>query len=131
MRINRGGALVYLGRRAEARAILVEACREAESGGLERHLALSLCHLARLEAEESDARVAEAYALRSNGIARARDYVDVVFRNCYLLRELARRNGDEAIARMHEKTLRTYAHRVEANLPEARAFRSELTRGDA
>jgi transcriptional regulator with XRE-family HTH domain len=90
MRVNRGAALIHLGRRAEARVLLVDACREAEFGALERHLSLALSHLAKLEAEEPDAKVAEAYALRSNGIARARDYVDVVFRNCYLLRDLAR-----------------------------------------
>lgn len=131
MRINRGAAMLHLDRRTEARGLLVESCREAEAGGLERHLALALSHLAKLEAAEGDARSAEAYALRSNGIARARDYVDVVFRNCFILRELALKQGDEATARMHEKTLRSYIHRVESNLPEARAFRSELNRGDA
>lgn len=131
MRVNRGAALLHLDRRPEARGLLVESCREAEAGGLERHLALALSHLAKLEAAEGDARAAEAYALRSNGIARARDYVDVVFRNCFILRELALRNGDETTARMHEKTLRSYVHRVESNLFEARAFRSELSRGEA
>ncbi|HEX6851038.1 MAG TPA: helix-turn-helix transcriptional regulator [Candidatus Polarisedimenticolaceae bacterium] len=131
MRINRGACLVRLGRHGEARPLLLESCREAEAGGLERHLALALSHLAKLEAAESNADGAEAYALRSNGIARARDYVDVVFRNCHILRALALAAGDVTTARMHEKTLRAYAHRVEPNLSEAREYLSESNRSDA
>jgi transcriptional regulator with XRE-family HTH domain len=131
MRINRGACLVRLGRHDESHPLLLESCREAEAGGLERHLALALSHLAKLQAARSDPSGAEAYALRSNGIARARDYVDVVFRNCHILRALALAAGDLATARMHEKTLRAFVHRVDPNLAEAREYLSELNRSDA
>ena len=80
---------------------------------------------------EDDLDSAEAFCLRSNGIARPREYVSVVFRNCYYLWRISRARNDTAGIRTNERSLRTYLTRVEDFLPEAQAYRDHLSRGDA
>jgi hypothetical protein len=73
--------------------------------------------------------VAEAYALRSNVIARPREYISIVFRNCFYLRAIAAERGDEASVRSNDRTLKTYLSRVEPDLPESVEYRANLAGG--
>ena len=72
---------------------------------------------------------AEAYALRSNAIARPREYLSIVFRNCFYLRTIAEQRGDSAAVKSNERTLKAYLSRVDPDLPEAIEYRAHLARG--
>ncbi len=125
-RINLGYVLTRTGERGRARDILEMGLREAETRGYDRHAALSLCNLALLCLDEGVLAAAEGFAIRSNSIARPREYVSFMFRNCFYLWKVARARGDEPGIRANERTLRTYLLRVEDDMPEVREFRGYL-----
>jgi len=129
-RINLAFALIELGRRSGARRHLQRALRDAEAQGYDRQMSHALSNLGLLAYKEGDEASAEAYCLRSNSIARPREYVSVVFRNCYYLWRIARSRGDQAGIKANERSLRAYLGRVEDFLPEAHAYRAHLAGGD-
>ena len=102
------------------------AISQAEQLGYEKLLALGLGHIAALEFESGDHSDAEAYALRSNAIARPREFTAIVFRNCFYLRKIAQVRGDTSVEEAHKRTLRTYLGRLETAMSEADEFRAEL-----
>jgi len=128
-RLNLAAALIELGSRSRAREILGQALRQAEGAGFDRQQAYALSHLAALSFKESDLDSAEAYGLRSNSIARPREYQSLLWRNCYYLWKIARSRNDDAAANSNERTLRTYLNRAEGYMPEVEDFKSHLLRG--
>jgi tetratricopeptide (TPR) repeat protein len=125
-RINLAYALIELGKFAQARRSLKNALHEAETQGYDRQIALALSHLALLAHREKDFDNAEALCLRSNSVARPREFISVVFRNCYYLWKISLGREDLAGAKIYERSLRHYLNRVEEFLPEAVAFRAYL-----
>lgn len=124
-RINLGQSRLDLGGLREARKQLTAALDVAEKAGYDRLRALALSHLALVSFREERHEAAERDALRSNSIARPREYFSIVFRNCFYLREIARSRQDEAGVRSNNKTLRTYVGRVDQDLDEVIRFRNE------
>jgi len=129
--INLGYALLECAQATRARTQLEAGLRSAESAGYDRLKALALGHLALLSLREGSLAAAESYALRSNSIARPREYLSLLFRNCYCLWKAARAKGDEAGVRANERTLRAYVSRVEDYMPEVQEFRAYLAGGRA
>jgi transcriptional regulator with XRE-family HTH domain len=129
-RLNLADSLIQLGRLDEATPHARSAVQVAEDSGYDRLKALGLSHLALISYRKGDLGAAESFALRSNVIARSREFVSVVFRNCYYLREIARRRDDTVAATQNQRTLRAYLTRVDADLPEAAIVRAELAGGD-
>jgi tetratricopeptide (TPR) repeat protein len=127
--LNLAACLIETDAGPRARRILKEALEQAEQAGYDRQRAYALSHLGLLAFREGDLEAAETYCLRSNQVARPREYVSVLFRNCFYLWKLSRTRGDAAGAKVHERTLRTYVNRVERSMPEAEAFRSFLGGG--
>ena len=125
-RVNLAQTLIEIGEIHKARAHAREAARIAEQGGYDKLHALALSHLAVVHHRASEPAPAESYALRSNAIARPREYISIVFRNCYYLREIAAQRGDRAAVRSNERTLKTYLSRVENDMPEAASYRTRL-----
>ncbi len=128
-RVNLACALMESGEEAAAREHLERALAEADTRGYDRQRALALSHLAVLAYGKGDRAAAETYALRSNAIARPREYLAVVFRNCYYLWQIARARGDEAGVKANERTLRAYMGRLEEEVPEVAAYRSQAAGG--
>lgn len=130
-RINMAYALMEARKDAQAESMLERALTVAEPAGYDRQKALALSHLAVLRYRRGDFAGAETLALRSNAVARSREFLAVVFRNCYYLWRIALDRGDGPAARAHERTLRSYVGRLEEHLPEAEAFRAHLSGGVA
>lgn len=131
IRINIGSALAASGEREEASRALEQALAEAEAAGYDKLRSSALSALAAAAFEAGDQAAAEAYALRSNTVARPREYLSIVFRNCYYLWKIARARRDEAAVRANERTLRAYVGRIEEQMPEAEAFRAFSSGGEA
>ena len=129
-RINLSQALIELGELKRARAHLAAALKSAEDAGYDKLAALTLSHLSLVEFRLNEPGPAEAYALRSNAIARPREYLSIVFRNCFYLRDIAEQRGDRAAIKSNERTLKAYLSRVEPDLPEAIAYRAYLAGGE-
>jgi len=129
-RINLAYALIELGKFSQARRSLKNALQEAERQGYDRQIALALSHLALLAYREEAFDNAEALCLRSNSVARPREFISVVFRNCYYLWKIALGREDATGAKIYERSLRHYLNRVEEFLPEAAAYRAHLTGND-
>jgi tetratricopeptide (TPR) repeat protein len=127
--LNLAAALIELKRHAEARSLLKQALQTAEKAGYERQFAFALSHLALLAYRENDLDTAEAYCLRSNRLARPREYVSILFRNCFYLWRIAQEREDDAGVRTNERTLRTYLNRVDDHVPEAEEFADFLGGG--
>jgi tetratricopeptide (TPR) repeat protein len=127
--LNLAAALIELERHAEARSLLKQTLQTAEKSGYDRQYAFALSHLALLAYRENDMNAAEAHCLRSNRLARPREYVSILFRNCFYLWRIAQARRDEAGVRTNERTLRTYLNRMEDYVPEAEEFASFLGRG--
>ncbi len=130
-RVNLGQGLINAGRLDEAQGVLTAAIKQAETGGYDRLHALGLSHLALLAYRRGKLGEAETYALRSNALARPRDYLTLVFRNCFYLWKVALNRKDEASAKLNERALRAYAGRVEQSIPEAQEFRAHMAGGEA
>ncbi len=130
-RVNLGGALMDAGDAKTARRLLEEGLEEAESAGYDRLRAVALSLLVILAYLEGDHAAAESCALRSNAIARPREYLPIVFRNCYYLWKIAQARNDAAGVRTNERTLRAYVGRIEEQMPEVEAYRSHASGGEA
>lgn len=100
-----------------------------EAGHHERLRAVALNQLAVIHYRNKRLDAAEGFAIKSNSIARPREYHLVVFRNCYYLWQIARARGDAGAVRLNERTLKSYLARIEETLPEIDEFR-RLTAGD-
>jgi len=129
-RINLAQALIELGELKRARTHLTAALKSAEEAGYDKLAALALSHLSLVTFRLKEPGPAEAYALRSNAIARPREYLSIVFRNCFYLRDIAKQRGDRAAIKSNERTLKAYLSRVEPDLPEAIAYRAHLAGGE-
>ena len=127
--INLASALIEKVQPGQARQRLRQALEEAEQHGYDRLIALALSNLGLIAYREDDLAAAESYCLRSNALARPREYLTVVFRNCYYLWKIADRSGDEAGAVTHERALRRYAGRIEESIPELECYRAHLAGG--
>jgi tetratricopeptide (TPR) repeat protein len=127
--LNLAQTLILLNQSEKALPYLRSALKNAEEAGYERLRSLALSHMAVVHHAKEDLDSAEAYALRSNAIARSRDYITFVFRNCFYLRSIARLRGDEAAFAVNERTLRAYMNRVDQDLPELIEFKAELEGG--
>lgn len=126
---NLGLVLFETGDPAAAKERLEAALRVAEASGYDRLRAVAMSHLAMLAYENKDYATAEAMALRSNAIARPREYLSLVFRNCFYLWKVAAATRDDAGVKLNERTLRVYLSRLEEDLPEAIAFRKHVAGG--
>jgi transcriptional regulator with XRE-family HTH domain len=71
--------------------------------------------------EEARASIREAI-----GLARTREYYELLFQNQYYLRKISLSEGDAAAARVAEAGLKFFATRIEEEFEELREFRSEL-----
>jgi len=125
-RVNLAQALIDLGETRKARAHLRDAIAATEEAGYDKLKALALSHLVVVCHRAGEFEAAESYALRANAIARPRDYLSIVFRNCYYLREIAERRGDGPAVRSNERTLKAYVSRVDSDMPEALRYRARL-----
>lgn len=128
-RLNLAACLVETGAAREARRILRDVIAVADAEGYDRQRAYAFSHLALLAYRENDIEGAEAYCLRSNRLARSRDYTSILFRNCFYLWRISRSRDDDTGVRTNERTLRTYLNRVEGFMPEAEEFRAFLGGG--
>jgi tetratricopeptide (TPR) repeat protein len=129
-RINLSQALIELGELKRARMHLATALKSSEESGYDKLAALALSHLSLVAWRLEEPAQAETYALRSNAIARPREYLSIVFRNCFYLRNIAEQRADRAAVRSNERTLKAYLSRVEPDLPEAIAYRAQLAGGE-
>jgi tetratricopeptide (TPR) repeat protein len=129
-RINLSQALIELGELKRARNHLTTALKSSEEAGYDKLVALALSHLSLVTYRLNEPDPAEAYAFRSNAIARPREYLAIVFRNCFYLRSIAEQRGDLAALKSNERTLKAYLSRVEPDLPEAIAYRAHLAGGE-
>lgn len=127
--LNLAQTMILLGDSEKALPYLRSALKNAEESGYERLRSLALSHLAVVHHAKRDLDSAEAYALRSNAIARSREYLTFIFRNCFYLRNIARARGDRAAFAVNERTLRAYMNRVDQDLPELIEFKAELEGG--
>lgn len=130
-RLNLASALIDLGFHASARAHLKDALGKAEAAGYERQQAFALSHLGLLAFREGDLDAAETHCIRSNRIARPREYLTLLFRNCYYLWEVAKARKDESSVKANERSLRAYVSRVDEHVPEVEKFRAHLGGGKA
>lgn len=130
-RVNLASALIEEGEYGRARSQIEAALLVAEASGYDRPRALAMSHMAVLAYRQDDHATAESWALRSNTVARSREFVSVVFRNCYYLMKIAQAKGDGPGARANEKTLRSLLSRIDDNLPEAEAYRAALAGGES
>jgi tetratricopeptide (TPR) repeat protein len=129
-RINLSQALIELGELKRAHNHLNAALKSSEESGYDKLAALALSHLSLVTYRLHEPTQAEAYAFRSNAIARPREYLSIVFRNCFYLKSIAEEQGDRAAVNSNERTLKAYLSRVEPDLPEAIAYRAQLAGGE-
>jgi tetratricopeptide (TPR) repeat protein len=125
-RTNLGQSLIELGQWERAKDVLREALRSAEERGYDRLAALAHSHLGLVSFKARALDTAESAFLRSNALARPRQYITLVFRNCYYLWLIAGERGDAAAVKTNERSLKTYLSRISGELSEAEAFRSHL-----
>ena len=128
-RLNLAAALIELGAFTEARELLDQAMITAETEGYDRQRAYAISHIGYLAHRDGKQEEAESYFLRSNLLARTRDYASILFRNCFYLWQIARTRKDDAAIKVNERTLRTYLSRVEGYMPEAEEFSTFLGGG--
>jgi tetratricopeptide (TPR) repeat protein len=129
VRLNIALAETACDRLGSARQKLESLLVDLEAGRHERLRALTLSELAVIDYRNNRLDSAESLAIKSNTIARPREYHIVVFRNCFYLWQIARARGDVGAARLNERTLKSYLARIEESLPEIDEFR-RLTAGD-
>ena len=93
--------------------------------------ALALGDLGIVSWRTGDERMTETYCRRSNEIARTRDYLTLVFRNCYYLWKVALNKGNDGAARINLRTLKSYSGRIDPSLPELNEFNACLAGGES
>jgi transcriptional regulator with XRE-family HTH domain len=131
VRLNLANAMILRRQFRAARDVLRTTLKETEAGGYHRHTAVAYGHLAVIGFNEGDAKAAEAYCLRSNAIARPREFHSLVFRNCYYMWMIAKQRGDDAARTTNERSLRTLLSRIDNQMPEAHAFRVHIAGGES
>jgi tetratricopeptide (TPR) repeat protein len=131
VRVNMSWVLIQKDEYAAAREQLEAALLVAEASGYDRLRAFAMSHLAILAYRQDDMGAAESWAIRSNSIARPREFVTLVFRNCYYLMKIAEHGGDETGVNSNLRTLRALLSKVDENLPEAEAFRAATVGGES
>jgi transcriptional regulator with XRE-family HTH domain len=129
VRVNMASALIEKEQHQSAREQLDAALLVAESSGYDRLRALAMSNLALLAYRQGDPGSAETWAIRSNAIARSREFATLVFRNCFYLMKIARDAGDSPGVKANERTLRSLLGSIDDNLPEAREFREAVAGG--
>lgn len=125
-RLNLCSAQITINDHKNARKHLTQVLQESQHHGFDRLSALAHSDLAVIAFKEGNLPAAESHCLRSNSIARPREYATVIYRNCYYLWRIAVKNDDKAGIRTHERCLRTYLGRLDEPLPEADAYRAYL-----
>jgi hypothetical protein len=88
-----------------------------------------MSHLGVIHFRNGRLDAAEGFAIKSNAIARPREYNAIVFRNCFYLWRIAAIRGDDGARRLNERTLKSYLARIEESLPELDEFR-RISAGD-
>jgi len=126
-----GCALMAAGQHRESQDVLSAALAEAARLGYEKVRALIAGDLGELAWRRDDLASAEAYCLQSNAIARPREFLSIVFRNCYYLWQIALRRNDTAAATIHQRTLGSYFGRVDRTMTEWQAYRDSRTGGQS
>ena len=129
VRLNIAVAETDCARLDSARDMLEALLLVLEAGQHERLRALALSHLGLIHFRNGRLDAAEGFAIKSNAIARSREYNAIVFRNCFYLWQIAKSRGDGGAVRLNERTLRSYLARIEESLPELDEFR-RITAGD-
>jgi tetratricopeptide (TPR) repeat protein len=123
VRLNMAVAEAARSRLDSARRMLESLLLVLEAGRHERLRAHALSRLCVVNFRDGKPEAAEAAAIKSNAIARPHEYQDIVFRNCFYLWKIAKSRNDDGAARLNERTLRSYAARLEESLPELEEFR--------
>jgi len=131
VRINMASAMIGKGQNDSARRQLEAALLVAEASGYDRLRALAMSHLALIAYRRGDLAAAQTWAIRSNTIARPREFATLVFRNCYYLMKVARATGDDGGVKANERTLRSLLAKIDRGLPEADEFRATLAGGES
>ena len=129
VRLNMAVAETDCARLDSARDMLEALLLMLEAGQHERLRAQAMSQLAVIHFRNQRLDTAEGFAIKSNSIARPREYHAIVFRNCFYLWRIAKVRGDDGAVRLNERTLRSYLARIEESLPELDEFR-RLTAGD-
>lgn len=122
-----GCALMAAQKFREAQDVLATAFAEATQHGYEKIRALAAGDLGELAWRRHDLGSAETHCLQSNAIARPREFLSIVFRNCYYLWQIALQRGDTGAAAVHERTLASYFGRVDRTMTEWQAYRDSKT----
>jgi transcriptional regulator with XRE-family HTH domain len=115
----------------KSREILQGVLTVAEANGYEKQTALILSDLAFIAWQQEELPKAESYCRRSNALARPREYIDLVFRNCFILWKIADITGNVQSLKINLRTLRTYQGRVNETLDELHEFKREVSGGVA
>jgi tetratricopeptide (TPR) repeat protein len=123
--LNYARTLIDCGKPKEAQRQLIKITQQARKRGLDRQLAHGLSELGMLAFRQGDLSASESYCLQSNTTAREREFIAIVFRNCYYLMKIAAARGDTAAVRSNGRTLRAYLNRIPGHVPEALAFRRD------
>jgi transcriptional regulator with XRE-family HTH domain/predicted negative regulator of RcsB-dependent stress response len=129
VRLNIAIAETDCARLDSARDMLEALLLALEAGQHERLRALAMSHLGVIHFREGRLDAAEGFAIKSNAIARPREYNAIVFRNCFYLWRIAAIRGDDGARRLNERTLKSYLARIEESLPELDEFR-RISAGD-
>lgn len=119
---NLGNCRSAEGRIPEALRTLREAEGIAARHGFSRHLADIESYVGRARLAQGHEAAAEKHFYRSNRMARAGSYDDILFGNTWRLRAIAESRGDTATAEEHLRTLRYLRSRVQCSTAEIRAF---------
>ena len=129
VRLNMAIAETDCARLDSARGMLESLLLVLEAGQHERLRAQALSQLGVIHFKNGGLEAAEGFAIKSNSIARPREYHAIVFRNCFYLWKIAKTRKDDGAIRLNERTLRSYLARIEESLPELDEFR-RITAGD-
>ena len=105
VRLNMAIAETDCARLDSARDMLEALLLVLEAGQHERLRAQALSHLAVIHFRNKKLDAAEGFAIKSNAIARPREYTAIVFRNCFYLWKIAKSRGDDGAVRLNERTL--------------------------
>lgn len=124
--LNLAQTYMDMGKRNEPIKLLRRTISTCERYGFQRLHALALSHLCVVCYESDEPDSAEAHAMRSNAIARPREFFSIVFRNCYYLRAIALTRGDNRSVRSHERSLKALLNRADQEMSVLQAFRREI-----
>ena len=129
VRLNIAIAEIECDRLDSAREMIETLLLVLEAERHERLRALALSHLGIIHFRNGKLDHAERFAIKSNSIARPREYNTIVFINCFYLWKIAKAKDDAGAVKLNERSLRSYLARVEESLPELEEFR-RITAGD-